>query len=694
MRKYAIDAIRNVGLLGHQGSGKTSLAEAMLLCSGAIDRMGRTDDGTTTTDFDPEEVKRNISINLALAPCEWKDAKVNVVDVPGYLDFQGEARSAMRVIDAAVLVTPAQGEPEVGFDIAWELATSASKPRAVFVSRMDRENADYQQVVDALRRTYGSQIAPVQVPIGSGDHFAGVVDLVRMRAYEGVGAEFHEVPVPSALEDVVAAHRERLVESAAEGDDALLEEFLDTGSLTDEQVVQGLRAGVRAGKLVPVLCGASTRNYGAASLLNLIVEAFPSPVDAGEVEGESNGVKAVRTPSASEQMSALVFKTLADPFVGQLTYFRVFSGSVRSDTHVLNANSGKDERFGQIYVIRGKTQEAVAEIGTGDIGGVAKLSSTRTGDTLCGASKPFRLPAIEFPKPIYEVAIVPRTKVDEDKLGPALQRVTAEDPAFHFRRDPVTGQTLISGMGETHVSTTVEKLRKFGATVETVAVKVPYRETIQSTAEGQGRHKKQTGGRGQYGDCHVRLEPLPRGAGFEFVDAIVGGSIPRQYIPAVEKGIVEAMAGGILSGNPVVDLRCTCYDGSYHDVDSSEAAFRMAGIQAFNNVAPKANPVILEPVVSVQTVVPESMMGDVMSDLSSRRGRIVGTEPLGGGRTRITATAPQAEMLRYAIDLRSITRGRGVFGTEFSHFEEVPAHVAQQIVAAYQKSKQEKEGGH
>jgi len=694
MRKYAIEAIRNVGLLGHQGSGKTSLAEAMLLCSGAIDRMGRTDDGTATTDFDPEEIKRNISINLGLAPCEWKNAKVNLVDVPGYLDFQGEVRSALRVIDAAVLVTPAQGEPEVGFDIAWDLAAQAGKPRAVFVSRMDRENAEFQQVVDALRNAYGTQIAPVQVPIGSGEHFTGVVDLIRMKAYEGVGSEFREIPVPGALEGIVAEYRERLVESAAEGDDALLEKYFESGSLSDDEVVQGLRAGVRAGKLVPVLCGAATKNLGAASLLNLLVDAFPSPVDAGEVEGESNGAKATRKPSESEPMAALVFKTLADPFVGQLTYFRVFSGSVRSDTHVLNANSGKDERIGQIYIIRGKTQEAVPEIGAGDIGGVAKLASTHTGDTLCDPAKPFRLPAIEFPKPIFEVAIVPKTKVDEDKLGPALQRVTAEDPAFHFRRDPVTGQTIISGMGETHVSISVEKLRKFGAAVETVPVKVPYRETIQSTAEGQGKHKKQTGGRGQYGDCHVRLEPLPRGAGFEFVDAIVGGAIPRQYIPAVEKGVVEAMAGGILSGNPVVDVRCTCYDGSYHDVDSSEAAFKMAGILAFHNVAPKANPVILEPILTVRTLVPEGMMGDVMSDFSSRRGRIVGTESVGGGRTRVTATVPQAEMLRYAIDLRSITRGRGVFETEFSHYEEVPAHVAQQIIAEYQKSKQEKESGH
>jgi elongation factor G len=654
--------------------------------------MGRTDDGTATTDFDPEEVKRSISINIGLAPCEWQDKKINVVDVPGYLDFEGEIRSALRVVDAAVLVTPAQSDVEVGFEIAWDLAAAERKARAVFVSRMDRENADFAGVVEKLRARYGTAIAPVQVPIGAADGFSGVVDLLTMKAYSGAGREFNEIPIPAGVQGLVDEYREKLVESAAEGDDELIEKFFDAGTLTDEEVMQGLHEGIKSGKVVPVLCGASTKNLGAAALLNLVAAAFPSPAEMPPVTGQTpDGKPAERKPLDSEPLAALVFKTLADPFVGQLTYLRVFSGVVKSDSHVWNSTNGKDERIGQLYVARGKNQEAVSEIGAGDIGAVAKLAATHTGDTLCDQARPIILEPIAHPKPVYEIAIVAKTKVDEDKLGPALQRVAGEDPAFQYRRDPETGQTVISGMGETHLNIVVEKLKKFGANVETVPVKVPYRETIQSVAQGQGKHKKQTGGRGQYGDCHIKLEPQPRGAGFEFVDAIVGGAIPRQYIPAVEKGVLEAMSTGILAGNPVVDIKCTCYDGSYHEVDSSEQAFKMAGILAFNNVAPKANPIILEPMVTVSVTVPEGMMGDVMSDLSGKRGRIAGTEAIGGGRMCIKAVAPLSEMLRYAIDLRSITRGRGQFQIEPSHYEEVPAHIKQQIVADYEKSKKERE---
>lgn len=690
MKKYGVEAIRNIGLFGHQGSGKTSLAEAMLFASGGIDRMGRTDDGTSTLDFDPEEVRRNISINIGLAPCEWNGCKINVVDVPGYLDFENEVRSAMRVVDAAVLVTPAQGDLEVGFEIAWDQAIASGKPRAVLVNKMDRENADYFSVVEKLRSTYGTSIAPVHVPIGQADSFSGVVDLVHMKAYTGVGKEFKEIPIPAELEGVVSEYREKLIESAAEGDDALIEKYFEEGTLTDEEVVRGLHQGIDHGKVVPVLCGAATRNMGAAALMNLVAEAFPNPTEAAKPSGQTpDGQPATREPSDDAPFSALVFKTIADPFVGQLTYFRVYSGAIKSDSHVWNSVAGKDERVGQLYFIRGKSQEATPEVGAGDMGAVAKLANTRTGDTLCDQAKPIILDPIPFSKPVYEIAIKAKTKVDEDKLGTALQRVAAEDPAFAFRRDPDTGQTVIGGMGETHLNIVVEKLRKFGANVDIIPMRVPYRETILSVAQGQGKHKKQTGGRGQYGDCHIKLEPLPRGSGFEFVDAIVGGAIPRQYIPAVEKGVVEAMATGILAGNPVVDIKCTCYDGSYHDVDSSEQAFKMAGIIAFNTVAAKANPVILEPIVQLTVVVPENMMGDVMSDVSGKRGRIVGTESIGGGKARVTATVPQAEMLRYAIDLRSLSRGRGSFTVEPSHYEEVPAHIAQQIIAEYQKSREQ-----
>ncbi len=690
MNKYGIEAIRNIGLFGHQGSGKTSLAEAMLFTAGGVDRMGRTDDGAATTDFDPEEVRRHISINVGLAPCEWHGKKINVIDVPGYLDFQGEVRAALRVVDAAILVTPAQNDVEVGFEIAWEAAAAGNCARAVFVNKMDRENADYFSVVERLRSRYGNAIAPVQIPIGQADKFSGIVDLIHMKAYTGVGKEFKEVPIPADLQSTADAYREKLVESAAEGDDALLEKYLDTESLTEDEVLHGLHEGIDAGRVVPVVCGSAAQNMGAAALMNLVVEAFPNPTEVPPATGKTpNGQEETRKPSPAEPLSALVFKTLADPFVGQLTYFRVFSGVFKSDSHLWNSVSGKDERIGQLYFVKGKNQEPSSEISAGDIGAVAKLAATKTGDTLCDQSKLIILDPISFPKPIYEIAVHAKTKVDEDKMGPALQRVASEDPAFTFRRDPATGQTVMSGMGETHLNIVVEKLKKFGANVDIIPLKVPYRETIQTKAEGQGKHKKQSGGRGQYGDCWIRMEPLPRGGGFEYVDAIVGGSIPRQYLPAIEKGIVEAMSTGILAGNQVVDIKCTCYDGSYHDVDSSEQAFRMAGILAFNGVAAKASPVILEPIVMVSITVPEGMMGDVMSDLSGKRGRIVGTDSIGHGRTVVRATAPQAEMLRYAIDLRSISRGRGTFEIEPSHYEEVPTHIAQQIIADYQKQRKE-----
>ncbi len=695
MKKYAIDAIRNVGLFGHQGVGKTSLCEAMLFTSGGIERMGRPDDGTTTTDFDAEEVRRRISINVGIGPCEWQPDKINILDVPGYLDFEGEVRGALRVVDAAILVTRATGDVEVGFENAWELAAERNTPRAVFVNRMDRENADFFSVVEKLRAMYGNAIAPVQIPIGQADAFRGIVDLIHMRAYEGVGREFTEVPIPAELTELAQQYREKLIESAAEGDDALIEKFFDTGTLSDEDVVHGLHSGIDSGKLVPVVCGSAAKNMGAAALMNLINEAFPNPTELPMPECKTPaGGDAKREASASEAFSALVFKTLADPFVGQLNYFRVFSGSIKSDSHVWNASTGKDERVGQLYVVKGKSQEPTTEVGAGDIGAVAKLAHTHTGDTLCDSAKPVIIEPIQFPKPVYEMAITAKTKVDEDKLGPAMQRVAAEDPTFKFRRDAVTGQTVCSGMGETHLNIVVEKLKKFGASVDIVPIRMPFRETITTKAQGQGKHKKQTGGRGQYGDCHIRLEPQPRGAGFEFVDAVVGGSIPRQYIPAVEKGVIEAMSTGILAGNNVVDVKCTCYDGSYHDVDSSEMAFRSAGIMAFNTVAAKANPVILEPMVMVSVTVPDGMMGDVMSDLSGKRGRIAGTEAVGRSRMCVRAVVPQSEMTRYAIDLRSLSRGRGTFEVEPSHYEEVPAHVVQQIVAEYQKHKEEHAHSH
>ncbi len=689
MKSYGITELRNVGLFGHQGAGKTSLAEALLYTSGAAERLGRVDDGSAACDFDSEEQKRRISINLALAPCEWQNTKINIVDVPGYLDFVGEAQSAMSVVEAAILVTPAQGEPEVGFDIAWEMAAERNLPRAIFVNKMDRENADFQVVLQMLRATYCNSIAPFQLPVGSADTFQGVIDLVEMRAFLGSGkvADCTEIP-PECMEEA-NRYRALLVESAAEGDDELLEKFLGGEELTHDEMVRGLHEGIDAGKVVPVFCGSALKDIGMTDLLDIIVHEFPNPVEVGTIHGVHPQTKAEEKRDATDTapLSTLVFKTIADPFLGNLSYFRVLSGVLKSGSNVLNSVTGKEERIGQIYYARGKQQESTTEIHAGDIGVTAKLADTHTGDTLCDPSKPIVLDHPEFPAPTLEQAIVAKSKVDEDKMGPALHRVALADPAFRTSRDPDTGQTLIAGSGETHLAIVIERLKKFGANVEIVPRKVPYRETITNKAEGQGRHKKQTGGRGQFGDCHIRLEPN-RGGGFVFEDKIVGGSIPRQFIPAVEKGVRQAMDHGILAGYPMVDFKCSCYDGSYHDVDSSEAAFIMAGINAFNIVAQKANPVLMEPILTTTVTIPDSQLGDVMSDLSNRRGRILGTESTGKSRVTLKATVPHSEMVRYAIDLRSITHGRGTFSTEPSHYEEVPSHLMAEIVANHKKERE------
>lgn len=690
MKSYGITALRNVGLFGHQGAGKTSLAEALLYSSGAIDRLGRTEDGTATTDFDPEEQRRHISLNVALAPCEWHGTKINIVDVPGYLDFCHEVKSALCVVESAILVTPAQCEPEVGFEIAWELASSRELPRAIFINKMDRENADYAQVVQGLRARYGNAIAPLQLPIGSADKFVGVIDLVEMKAFIGTGKEVECSDIPPDCMADALRYRELLVESAAEGDDALIEKFLNGETLTHDEMVYGLHEGIDRGKVVPVLCGSALKDIGMSDLLDIIVHEFPNPTEIGHIHGRQpvSGKEESREATDTAPLSALVFKTIADPFLGTLSYFRVMSGVLKSGATVLNARSGREERIGQIYYARGKSQEATQEIHAGDIGVTAKLVETRTGDTLCDTAKPIQLDAMEIPQPVFELAVVARTKVDEDKMGPALQRVVVSDPAFTFHRDSETGQTILSGSGETHLNIVVERLKKFGANVDAVPRKVAYRETLTMKAEGQGRHKKQTGGRGQFGDCWLRIEPN-RSGGVEFHDAIVGGSIPRQYIPAVEKGVRQAAQTGILAGYPVVDFKVTVYEGSYHDVDSSEAAFIMAGIIGFNAVAAKANPVLLEPILNVEVTVPESMLGAVMTDLTSKRGRVVGTESVGQsvghGRVVLKAQVPHSEMLRYAIDLRSITHGHGSFAISESHYEEVPAHLIPAIVAEHKR---------
>ncbi|HET6455666.1 MAG TPA: elongation factor G [Armatimonadota bacterium] len=691
MKSYKAEAIRNVALVGHGGCGKTSLAEALLFTSGGIDRLGKVDDGTTTSDYDPDEIKRKISINATIAPCEWQGTKINFIDTPGYADFVGDVKSALKIVEGALLVVCAVSGIEVGTETTWEFAQETGVPRAIFINKMDRENADFYAVAEALRVRFGSRVVPVQLPIGGQDSLKGVVDLVEMKAQVGAG-KATEGEIPADMADAVAKYREALIEAAAEVDDELITKYLEGEELTTEEIARGLAEGFRAGKVVPIFVGSALKDIGVAGLLDKIVATFPSPAELEAVKGLNPQSKAEeqRKPLDSEPFSALVFKTLADPYVGKLTYFRVYSGVLKSDTHAFNSTEGIDERIGQVYLLKGKNQEATAEVHAGDIGAVAKLAETGTGDTLCDKAKPIKYPAIEFPAPVYSVAIKAKTKADEDKLGPSLARLADEDPTFQYRREPETGETLVSGLGESHVEIVVDRLkRKFGVEVGVDTPKTPYRETITATASAQGKHKKQTGGRGQYGDAWVEISPLERGAGFQFQDAIVGGAIPRQYIPAVEKGVREAMERGILAGYPVVDMKAKVYDGSYHNVDSSEMAFKMAGILAFQNAADKANPVLLEPIVSLEVIVPDEYMGDVIGDLNTKRGKILGIEPLSDGKQRIKALVPQGEMLRYAIDLRSIARGRGSFLLEPSHYEPVPAHAAQQIIEQRKKEKEE-----
>jgi len=646
------------------------------------------DDGTTTSDYDPDEISRHISVQLSILPVEWRDHKLNILDTPGYADFVGEVKEAIRVVDSAVIVLDAVAGVEVGTEAAWKYADEQGIPRLLFVNKMDRENADYFRFVDQARERFGSSITPIQIPIGAQDSFAGVVDLVKMRAYTGTNAQ--EVDIPANLVERANSYREKLVEAVAETDDALINKYLEGEELTTAEIEAGLRSGVLSGAIVPVLCGAATANLGIQPLLDAIVSYLPSPIDRGAVTGTnpSTGEEVKLEPSETAPLAALVFKTTADPYVGRLTYFRVYSGILHSDTQVWNANKAREERVGQVFIIRGKTQEPTVQLVAGDIGGVAKLQETHTGDTLCTRDKPVVLAPITFPKPAFSAAVEPKTKADLDKLGTSLARLVEEDPTLRVHKDPDTGEMLLSGMGESHVDVAAGKAkRKFGVDVVLSTPKVPYKETIQRSTQAEYKHKKQTGGHGQYGHVFLEFEPLPRGSGIEFGERVVGGVVPKNYIPAVEKGVREAVQEGILAGFPVVDVKVTLYDGSYHPVDSSEMAFKIASIQAFKKGMEQGNPVLLEPIMRYEITVPEQYTGDVIGDLNTKRARVLGMDPQ-NGKTVIHAQAPLAEMQRYATDLRSITQGRGTFTVEFDHYEEVPAHEAQRIIAAAKKEKE------
>jgi len=689
MAAYTSDRLRNVVFLGHAGAGKTSLVEAMAFDSGVTNRLGRVDDGTALADFDEEEIRRHISVSLAVVPCPWKDVKINVLDTPGYLEFVGEVIAGVRAADAAVFVLDAGAGVEVGTELVWRYAEERSMPRLVFINKIDRENAKFQLALRSLSDKFEKRFVPIELPIGEEAAFSGVVDLLSMQALSGPDGTAG--PIPASMKDAADEARLALVEAAAEGDDELIMKYLDGQDLTADEILRGLRAAVLQGAVVPVLVGAATANIAIRPLLDAIAALLPSPADSGPYTATNpatNSEESLKT-DPSGPLAAFIFKVAADPFIGKLTYLRVYSGTLQSDSRVIASRSGSEERIGQLLQVTGRTQTQVEAIVAGDIGAVAKLGDVRTGDTLYERGHPLALPPLQLPNPVYTVAVNAKSQADFDKMSNAMARLVEGDPTLRLEREPSTGETLLSGMGEAHIDVAVRRLQqKFGVDIVTSTPRVPYRETITRTAQAQGRHKKQTGGRGQFGDTWIRVEPRERGSGFEFKDEIFGGAVPRNFIPAVEKGVIEALQEGIIAGYPVVDIAVALYDGSYHPVDSSEMAFKLAGRLGFRAAAAQAEPILLEPIMKVTITVPEQFMGDVLGDLNSKRGRMLGMEQEKGN-TTLMALVPMAEMRRYATDLRAMTQGRGIFTMEFSHYDPVPPHIAEQIIAEAKKAKEE-----
>ena len=692
MKTYDAPSIRNVLLLGHGGAGKTTLMEAMLFGAGAITRMGKVEDGNTVSDHDPEEVRKGISVSLSMAPIEVGGIKINLLDAPGYFDFVGDVYSAIRAVDAVFIVVSAVEGVEVQTEIGWELAAQQGLPRALLINKMDRERASFERTLDGLVKSFGTQVAPLQFPLGEEHAFEGVADLLSRRAYRyDGGPEAKESDWPDDIVAKADPFREKLTEAVAEADDALLEQYLETGELAEDEIVRGVRAGFQEAKIAPVLITAAARPAGVDRVTRFIADVFPAPTDRPPVTViGKDGQEQERPCDPSAPLTALVFKTVSDPYVGHISMFRVFSGRVRPDSAVFNASRGVEERVGQLFALKGKEHETVSEVPAGDIGAVAKLSHTVTGDTFSTKDNPVTLPPIDMPEPLLAFAVEPKTKGDEDKLSTALARTREEDPTLRIERSEETHQTVMYGMGEAHLDVVLERMkRKYGVDVLHRPARIPYKETIKGSAKAQGRHVKQSGGHGQYGVCWIEVEPLPHGGGFEFVDKIVGGVIPNQFIPSVEKGVVKAMSEGVAAGYPMVDVRVTLYDGKFHSVDSSDIAFQIAGSHALKEAAQQAGVALLEPIVELDIVVPDSHTGDVMGDLNSKRGKILGMEQIGSGRQRIRALAPQAEVARYAIDLRSMTGGRGAFTMKFSHYEEVPSHLAQKVIDEARKEKEE-----
>ncbi len=684
MKDYATTALRNVALLGHGSSGKTSLGEAMLFSSGAITRQGRVEDGSTVSDFDDEEIRRHISLTASLLPVEYQGHKLNILDTPGFTDFAGEVKGAVRVVEAAVILIDSVAGVEVGSELAWAYCGERNLPRFILINKMDRENANFQRVLDSLSGALGGTFVPLQLPIGSQAGFEGVVDLIAMKAYKGAKGDPAEIP--AGLKAEAEEARVKLMEAAAEGDDDLIMKYLDGQELTVEEIQHGLRLAIRKGTLVPVLCAAGTANLGVSALLDALLAFAPSPADVEPEPAKNANTEAdvLVAPDPAAPVSALVFKTTADPFVGKQTYLRVFGGTLTSDSRVFNANKNAEERLGQLYVMRGKEQIAVPSIPAGDIGAVAKLTATGTGDTLCDKAHPVIFAPVTYPRALVSIAIEPKTAADSAKMGPTLARLVEEDPTLHWFNDPSTKQTILEGLGDSHIDVAVRRAKtKFGVELVTVPRRIPYRETITRSFTAMHRHKKQTGGSGQFGEVHMRIEPT-HGEGYEFAWEVFGGAVSSSYQTSIEKGIKSVMENGAIAGYPIVDVKVAITDGKEHAVDSKPMAFEIAGREAFKKAMHGAGPVLLEPIMKVTVVVPENHMGDVLGDINTKRARVQGMDQ-SAGKSIITAFVPLAEMQRYATDLRSLTQGRGIFSMEFDHYEEVPAHVAQGIIEQAQK---------
>ena len=684
MKDYAPDKIRNVALVGHGSSGKTSLTSAVLFDFGATGRLTKVDKGNTVTDYEPEEVERKISINSAVCLVEADDHKINLVDTPGYSNFLSDTRAALRAVDGAAVLVSAAAGVEVGTEKVWEMLNDFSLPRVFVINKLDRENANFKGTVEEIRQFFGRQAVPVQIPIGEEKDFSGVVDLIRQKGLvfeKDESGKFREVDVPANLKVEAEKKREELVEMIAENDEKLMEKYLEAGALSSEEVEAGLRKAVLDRQLFPVFAVAAMTNIGAQPLVRGFVELLPSPVERGEVKATVKGVDGAVKPSTDEPFAGLVFKTLSDPYTGRISLIRVFSGKINPDSVVTNVNKAADEKLGGLFYLQGKEQVPAGQVKCGDICATAKLKATSTGETLAAKGSEIMFEPIKFPEPSISFAIEPKTRADEDRISQASHRIIEEDPTVRFERDPDTNELLISGNGELHVRIITDKLKKrYNVDVDLKPPKISYLETIKGRSDVQGRHKKQTGGRGQFGDCWIKFEPLPRGKDFEFEDKIFGGSIPRNFIPSVEKGLQEARKKGVLAGYPTVDFKAILYDGSYHDVDSSDIAFKIAATKAYKKGIREAKPTLLEPVMNVEIYTPETYMGDIMGNLNGRRGKVQGMEQKGSMRV-LKAQVPMSEMLDFEPTLTSITGGRGSFLMEFDHYEEAPSHIQQKIIA-------------